>query len=60
MKCKICKVEHGLDIFTTIDDGVIKDVGYLYGICFYCFDKVPSYIHKTQVKKWLFHEMQKL
>ncbi len=60
MKCKNCKKERGFNVFNATDDKAVEDVGYLYGICFYCFDKVPNYIPNVQVKRWLQNEMQKL
>ncbi len=61
MKCEYCGREYDLDVFSTTDDTFVVDVECLLGICFNCFDKVPEYIPKTQVKKWLYHyEMQNL
>ncbi len=61
MKCKICKTEQGLDVFSTSNENTyIIDIESLRGICYYCYMKVPKYIPKQQVKRWLYHEMQKL
>ncbi len=60
MKCIICKTEHGLNVFSTVSIIAAADVGYLYGICYYCYIKVPKYIPKRQAKRWLLHEMQNL
>ncbi len=61
MKCKICKGEHGLDVFSTTDENsFVDDISHLRGVCYYCYQRVPKHIPKKQVKRWLYHEMHKL
>ena len=59
MKCIIC-VKESFKIFSSFNNPVVDENGYLYGICFDCYDKVPEHIPIQQIKKWLYHEMQNL
>ncbi len=60
MKCKICKEEHGINVFTVTDSDVVADIKFLRGVCYYCYQRVPKHIPKKQVKRWLYNAMRKL
>ena len=53
MKCKICKKEKYLSIFSTMHSNLVVDIAYLYSICYDCYCLVPKYIPRRQVEKWL-------
>ncbi len=60
MKCKNCKEEKGFNIFNEAHIPLVINLPYLNGICFDCFELVPSYIPRQQVKRWLFNNSEQL
>ncbi len=60
MKCKNCKEEKYQSIFNDNHEGIVINLPYLYGICFDCFELVPSYIPRRQVKRWLINNPELL
>ena len=54
MKCIICDKEKGFSIITdAVHRVVMADTEALTGICFDCYETVPEYIPRKQVKMWL-------
>ncbi len=60
MKCINCKEEKKFSIFGDHHDNTVINLSDLRGICFNCYQKVPSYIPRQQVKRWLFNNSEQL
>jgi hypothetical protein len=54
MICKICKRQKGYSIFTKeMHYPIGVDIKFILGICFDCYDSIPEYIPRSQIRKFL-------